>query len=217
MKRTIPKWIIALLLGLAAAFLLWTVAGLIYESGRVDRDSVHVPIEDFSLNIAAIDGYLRLHDPDDCGSKMLTEASLIATVQNQRMLNGSLQLVYYQYLNELREGGSISTVTFFIDSVSGHITRIERYHGAGKGILVYDMPISDKITDFPLQWYVENCAALGEMSPGHSCKLFLKCTKWGIDVHIADAAPGGSTLYRECAFDWDRSTNGEGRKLRPLE
>lgn len=198
---------------LALLFIIWVIAGLVYESGDWTIEELDQPIENFYLNAEYLDACLRDRFPDDCGNKDFSELDLDVSVQNGRMQEGTLTLTYYALLNAQRQGGNVATVTFEIDPISGSINRIKRYHGTAKGLLYYSDPILKKTIDFPLAFYVENLAILAKIPDSQQAMLHLRSTKWGLAVRITDAS---ETLYKESVDMWDSELGPEYRIVTEL-
>ncbi len=204
---------------LLASFIFIVIMGLI-ESNReqieLESEMLNVPVEEFSLNFAALDEYVQSHYPEKCVGLAFVGAEANIDLQNGAVVGGTLMLEYYRYIDESMEGGNIEAEEFHFDPVSGTLIEALHEQGSGRSYTGGNKLLSGSALAIPLELYLQHAAGLTGTDPDEPLRFLANYYGSWMNVQFFSESSRGA-LYAEQLTGWDEADGFEKRVWEPLD
>jgi len=202
---------------LAAAAFLVVVSMIELEREQIDCDTeiLDLSIEDFSMNFAVLDRYIRAQFPEKCSGLYFVDAQADITFENGSVKSGTMKLCYFRYIDESKEGGNIEAVEFFIDPVAGTVQNSVHYQGSGRSYQTSGETISGNISAIPLEDYMQNLTSLTGVQSSEAVRMLADCGSSFMDVSFF-IEEGQEAVYSERVTGWDEDAGFASRITEPL-
>jgi len=214
-KRRLLVLLGAVLLAAAAFLIIVSMIELDREQIDCDTEILDKPIEDFSMNFAALDRCIRANFPNKCNGLYFVGAQADITFENGSVKNGTMKLCYFRYIDESKEGGNIEAEEFSIDPVAGTVQNAVHYQGSGRSYPTSGEAVSGNISAIPLGDYIQNLTRLTGVQSSETVRMLADCGSSFMDVSFF-TEEGQEAVYSERVTGWDEDTGFASRITEPL-